>query len=131
MYNITDSSCRCCVATSYIGTLVGFVFMAFYSVGSFAILLDKVDAVLTDVGVFCHWFKALLGNLIWFFLRPCVFLPVLQLQLWFFSLGYWLWICPVVCPWKSAFFSNHFGAQFVQVYYTSIAGLNDLPVSLI
>ena len=25
LYNITDSSCRCCVATSYIGTLVGFV----------------------------------------------------------------------------------------------------------
>ena len=36
-------------------------------------MLDKFDAVLTDVGVYWHWFKALLGNLIWFFLRPCVF----------------------------------------------------------
>ena len=65
------------------------------------------------------------------FSAPLRLLPVLLLQLWVCFLGYWLWICPVVCPWKSAFFSNHFGAQFVRVYYTSIAGLNDLPVSLI
>jgi hypothetical protein len=132
LYDISASSCRCCVATSYMATLFAFVGMALASL-VIVVIVDAADDSLTTPGDYqwTHWYRVLLCNLIGFFLRPCIFFL-------FYYIGYavaflllFLWVCPIVCPTQSAFFSNHFGAQFVQIYYTSIAGLNDLPSALV